>query len=303
MGIAAPPQPALRAGRRGWNHARPAVAAPPAPVASWALASVSVLAAWFLAYAFVLSGFQEAHAQHVLYATLRTQLAQEIAPLGGNVPAGTPVAVLQVPQAGISDVVVEGTTSGVLEQGPGLERDTPLPGQAGTSVILGRQTAFGGPFRHLAQLAPGDLIHVTTGEGTFTYAVTGLRYPGDTLPPPLSAGQGRLTLVTAVGSGWQGTWAPGQILRVDATLRGKPAGDSGALPATVASSELPMAGNTGVLTTLVFWLQLLLVTAVAVSWARWNWGGWQAWLAGTPVILAVLWAVAGTAFQLLPNLL
>jgi sortase A len=303
---------------------RPAAPRPAAPpqrpplslgflVPIWTMASITALTVWFLAYAFGLSGLQEARTQHELYAVLRTELAQEVAPPfqgvqsghqpSDNFPLGTPVALLRVPQAGIDDVVLAGTTSGVLEQGPGLWRDTELPGQPGASVILGRQSMFGAPFRHLTALRRGDLITITTGQGTFTYVVSDLRYPGDPLPPPLAAGQSDLVLATAVGPGWRSAWAPNTMLYVDATLRGKTVAYPGGLPTALPASESPMNGDTSVLLPLILWLQLLLITVVAVVWAATRWGRWQTWLVGVPAILAVLWVVSDTAFQVLPNLL
>jgi sortase A len=264
---------------------------------------VSALAVWFLLYAFVFSGLQEARSQHGLYAQLRTRLAQQVAPLGGNIPAGTPVAVLKVPAAGIDDVVVEGTTSGILEDGPGLLADSPLPGQAGVSVIFGRQAMFGGPFRHLASLRPGDPLIVTTGQGTFTYVVSDLRSAGDPVPASPSAGQGRLTLVTAVGSGWRAVWAPSQLIYVDATLKGAAVSSPAGRPTEVRASELAMHGDSNALVPLVLWLELLVVVVVAVVWTLARWGTWQTWLIGAPALLAVLWMVTGSVVQLLPNLL
>jgi sortase A len=278
-------------------------ASPTAVAFAWSLAAVSLLAAWVLVYAYFLSGVQEASAQHTLYATLRSELAQEIAPLGAHPAFGTPVAILRVPQAGIDDVVVEGTTSGVLEHGPGLLADTPLPGRAGNSVIYGRQTMFGGPFRHLTDLRKGDLLQVVTGQGTFTYVVTDLQYPHTPVPPALAAGQSRLTLVTVVGAGWRSAGVPDELLYVNATLRGKTVGSPAGLPTAVPPSQEAMHGDASVLLPLVLWLQLLLLTVVAVAWARARWGRWQTWLVGAPLILAVLWVVTDTAVQLFPNLI
>jgi len=326
--VIAPPQAPPRTGLRRRlpvrlpaRRTRPA-APPPRPPLSlwflapiWTMASLSALTVWFLAYAFGISGLQEARSQHELYGVLRSQLAQEIAPpfqgvQSGHSPSdnfalGTPLALLRVPRAGIDDVVLAGTTSGVLEQGPGLWRDTPLPGQPGVSVILGRQSMFGAPFRHLTALRQGDLIKITTGQGTFTYVVSDVRYPGDPLPPPLAAGQSDLILATATaaGPGWRSAWAPNTMLYVDATLRGKTVAYPGGLPAVLPASESPMHGDTSVLLPLILWLQLLLVTVVAVVWAATRWGRWQTWLVGIPAILAVLWVVSDTAFQVLPNLL
>ena len=278
----------------------------PGPLAAttvWTLAALSGLAAWVLVYAYFLSGLQEAGTQHSLYAKLRAELAQEIAPLGSHPAFGTPVALLRVPQAGIDDVVVEGTTSGVLEGGPGLLADTPLPGRAGESVIYGRQTMFGGPFRHLTALRKGDLLQVTTGQGTFTYVVTDMQYPHTQQPPALVAGQSRLTLVTVVGGGWRAAGVPEELLYVNAALRGKTVGSPAGLPTAVQPTQEAMRGDPGVLLPLVLWLQLLLITVVGVAWARARWGRWQTWLAGAPLILAVLWVVTDTAAQLFPNLL
>jgi sortase A len=273
------------------------------PAVAWSLAALSGLTLWVLLYALMFSGFQESSAQHALYGTLRNEIAQEVAPLGGDIPLGKPVAVLRVPQAGINAVVLEGTTSGVLENGPGLEADTPLPGQAGVSVIFGRQTMFGGPFRHLSALHPGDLLEVTTGEGVFAYRVDDLRYPGDPLPPALSAGQSRMVLVTATGSGWQAALAPSQFLYVDTSLVGKTVGSPAGMPTAVPASQEAMHGDNSALMPLVLWLQLLLLTVVATIWVRTRWGGWQTWLVAAPALFALLWVVSETAFQLLPNLL
>lgn len=285
---------------------RPASPVPlSARVAAWTLAALSGLAVWILVYAFFLSGLQEASAQHSLYAQLRHELspAIETAPIGSNPALGTPVAILRVPQAGIDDVVQEGTSSGVLEHGPGLLADTPLPGRPGNSFIFGRETMFGGPFRHLAALQKGDPIQVVTGQGTFTYIVTSLQYPHTPEPPVLQAGQSRLTLVTAVGAGWRSAGMPDEILYVNAQLSGSTVGSPGGLPSAVPTSQLVMHGDTSVLFPLVLWLQLLLLIVVAVAWVRSRWGRWQTWLVGAPLILALLWVVTDTAVQLFPNLL
>jgi len=273
----------------------------PVLTAVWTLVVISGLATWIVVYAFFLSGLQEASSQHSLYAQLRHELAPaiETAPLGSHPALGTPIAILKVPDAGIDAVVLEGTSSGVLERGPGLLADTPLPGRAGNSVIFGRQTMFGGPFRHLQGLHKGDRMQVITGQGTFTYVVTGLQYPHTPEPPALAAGQSRLTLVTAIGS----DGVPDELLYVNATLQGETVGSPGGLPTEVPASQLAMHGDSSGLTSLVLLLQLLVVTVIAVAWARLRWGRWQIWLVGTPLILAVLWVVTDTAVQLFPNLL
>jgi sortase A len=193
-----------------------------------------------------------------------------------------------------------------------------LPGQYGWSVIFGRQSLFGGPFRHLALLTPGDLLQVTTGQGTFTYKVTDLRLPRDPQPPPLIPGQSRLTLMTSGGAGLRGAWAPNQLVYVDASLIGTPASAPAiALPAVPASqlqlhrgavtaipgSQLPMQGDTSGLFSLVLWMQLLVFIVLAAAWLSTRWGRWQTWLVAAPALLAVVWVASENAFQMLPNLL
>lgn len=277
---------------------------PPAVVAViWVLASIGGLSVWLLLYAYVLSGFAEASAQHALYATFRSDIAQGLGPLGGRTPLGKPVAMLRIPQAGVNDVVLEGTTSGVLEQGPGLEADTPLPGQAGVSVIYGRQALFGGPFRHLSVLRRGDILQVTTQAGSFNYQVIDLRYPGDPYPPPLQPGAGRLTLITTTSAGGHHGALDYEFLYVDSELLGKtvatPAGQPNAIPA----SQQPMHGDPSVMFVLVLWMQLLVIIVVAAVWAGSRWAAWPTWLVSAPAVLAVVWVVSEVAFQLLPNLI
>lgn len=272
--------------------------------ATWVALVAAGLIAWTLAYAFGVSALQERRDQSVLYGTFRQQLSQATAPLGGAITPGAPVALLSIPAAGLDDcVVVEGTASGDLEKGPGHRRDTALPGQAGVALIFGRAHLFGGPFGELASLHRGQRITVTTGQGIAHYLVTGVRRAGDPFPPALETGRGRLTLVTSDGGGWRTGWAANRAVYVDAELQGSAFPTPGGRPASVPESEQALRHDPAALYPLVLWLPLLGVVAVAVTWMRHRWGGWQTWLVAVPVVLAVLWAVTQDAVRLLPNLL
>jgi sortase A len=268
-----------------------------------ALAMLSLIAIWLLVYAIGLSAIQERSAQHRLYASIRQSLAEEVAPFGGAIEPGTPIAVMTAPEAGLRRVVVvEGTTAGVMRDGPGHQQNTALPGQAGVSVVMGRSVTFGAPFRHVASLHVGDPITVTTGQGVFTYTVTDVRGNGDPLPPTLAATASRLTLVTSRGSGWRSGWAPGSPVFVDATMKGHVQPAPSGRPTTIATSATEMHSDTGGLVPLVLWLQVLLLVAAGVVWANARWGRWQAWLAGAPLVLVVLWLISSETLRLLPNL-
>lgn len=270
----------------------------------WVVGALSALALWGLVYPVLIGALQEQDSQQQLFATLRKQLAHATAPLGPT-GYGKPVALLDVPDADIhGQVVVEGTGGQDLEKGPGHLRSTVLPGQAGTSVLLGRGLAFGGPFRHLPDLRPGDRVTVTTGQGAFTYVVERLRHPGDPLPGALAAGQSRLVLATSAGAGWRAGVAPTSVLYVDALLRKGAAPSSGdASRLAVPASERPMGVSTDALLGLVLWLQGLLLAVVGVCWLAARWGRLRSWAVGFPVLAAVAIAASGQAAQLLPNLL
>jgi sortase A len=267
------------------------------------LISLAALMAWFLTYAFVLTPLQARHDQSVLYSQLREELAAETAPLGGNIKPGSPIAAMDMPTAGIHrEVVVEGTSSSNLTAGPGHLRDSVLPGQPGTSIVMGRATLFGGPFASIAKVHPGSEITFTTGEGVAEYVVLDIRHAGDPGPAPLASGAGGLLLVTSDSSGWRSGWAPTRAVFVDAKLVGTPFGTKSGGPSSVPTAELPMKGDGAALYVLLLWLPLLLAAAVVVSWAFARWGRWQAWVIGVPLLLATLWGVSKVAVQLLPNL-
>jgi LPXTG-site transpeptidase (sortase) family protein len=239
--------------------------------------------------------------------TLREQLREGTAPVsegdldGVLLADGAPVAQLRIPAIGVNETVVEGTTSGTLASGPGHRRDTMLPGQAGTSVLLGRAAAFGGPFGRLQELQPGDEITAVTGQGEHTFAVIGVRYAGDPAPAPIQAGESRLVLVTARGPAFM----PSGVLRVDAELvsevqaPGQRQTTFGALPA--AAKE--MGADPSHLWALVFVLQALVVLEVGAVWASRTVGARQAWIVVVPLGLLAALAAADQLTRLLPNLL
>lgn len=127
------------------------------PAAFWlylpgaAMSIVAVLLLGFVAHVTLISQLRFERSQQTAYADFRQDLANAVAPVGqldenGKLhPLGTPVAVLQIPALGARFVVLEGTTSGVTQLGPGHRRDTVLPGQAGTSIIMGRRSSYGAP--------------------------------------------------------------------------------------------------------------------------------------------------------------
>jgi len=265
-----------------------------------------VLSIGALLQVLVVGRLQHSSDQQRLFDRFRSAVASGTLPLGaldGNgheVPIGSPVAYLEIPAIGVKQVVVEGTTSGATFLGPGHRRDTVLPGQIGTSIIVGRRSLFGAPFAQLSALKTDDVITVTTGQGVFTYRTLGVRRAGDLLPAARNSGGSRLTLVTADGA----PYVPNGALYVDADLEGTAVGPG---PRLVTASMLPgeeqaLAGDSRTLWALVLWLQALLVVTVAALWSWSRWGRAQTWIVCSPLLLLVSLLAWGEFARLFPNL-
>ena len=84
---------------------------------------------------------------------------------------GEAVARLEIPKIGLDAYVMSGVGGAVLKQAPGHYEETPLPEGQGNSAIAGHRTMHGHPFLKLDELAAGDQIVVSTGNGRFIYRV------------------------------------------------------------------------------------------------------------------------------------
>ena len=285
---------------------RPGEAEETLELLSSAFGIVALLCVWLLLQLLVLGGLSQQRDQHLLYAQYRTELAQATAPTGAldyngkAVERGAPVAVITIPRLGLEQVVVQGSTSRELVSGPGHLPSTPLPGQQGTSVVLGRASTYGAPFRSIATLRTGDTIAVQNAEAKVTYRVTGVRRAGDPVPAAPTGTQGRLTLVTAGGSGFLSGIRPRSAVYVDATTD-RATGD-GAL-ATSLPADQPMARDSSVLPALALFLALLIALVLAVSIARRRVRASLVWLCAVPVAIALAWATTDRVVALLPNLM
>ena len=184
------------------------------------MAFLALVIVAFLVDVLVFSGLQHVVAQQKLGNTFREQLSAATAPTSEGdsdlvlLPNGVPVAFLEIPELDVHEYIVEGTDSSSLAMGPGHRRDTVLPGQAGTSVIMGRSAAFGGVFSGIQKLQPGSTFSVVTGQGYHVYKVIGLRYAGDPGPAEPAADASRIVLETARGL----PYLPSGIARIDAQM-------------------------------------------------------------------------------------
>jgi sortase A len=289
---------------------RPAKQLAPRGAAWWwgvAVLTLAVLLLSFVAYATTFSWLQYNRAQSLEYNQLRSSLAEATTPvgqLGSNgilVSPGTPIALLSIPSLGVSQVVAEGTTGSVLRSGPGHRRDTIMPGQAGVSVIMGRQTTFGGPFGSISQLVPGNTIIVTTGQGLNTFRVIDVRHQNDPPPTAIPVSGGRLELITADGL----PLLPAGGLYVDAELVSKVQTTPSlvmsypALPIEerAMGQDVSAWGDAGAA------FALFLVAGLVLAWLWRVWGRRQVWLVGVPVVIVLAATVADQVLNALPNLI
>ena len=94
---------------------------------------------------------------------------------------GHAIGRITIDRIGLDIVVVQGTETSSLQKGPGHYKNTPIPGQPGTTAIAGHRTTYLAPFRHINDLKVGDEIRVEMPYGAFTYTMTKYEIvdPGD----------------------------------------------------------------------------------------------------------------------------
>jgi len=210
-------------------------------------------------------------------------------------PDGQPIGTLDIPEIGVDDVVVQGTTSSDLELGPGHYPGTPLPGQPGNAAIAGHRTTYLHPFFNLGQLVPGDPIVVTTTAGRFVYEVTSLHtvQPTDlavlaptavptltltTCTPPYSAAQ-RLVVQATLVSPATPTASQGTVPRA----RRPPPTTAGLRPSSVDRSIWPVLGWGGA------------VAGCTAVW--WRLGRRRRWFIKAPIAVVATVATAVLLFE------
>jgi sortase A len=292
------------------------------------LVAVGVLLLLFVVYQLFGTNLAEARSQKDLRASFRRSLqttSTTTAP-GGTIPAGpasttttvapppapagAAVAVLRIPKIGVDKAIVQGVGVPDLKKAPGHYPTTPMPGQPGNAGIAGHRTTYGAPFYRLDQLGIGDVIRVTTRQGTFRFEVESSRIvrPDQTevLDQPTD-GSAHLTLTTC-----NPRFSARQRLVVSAVLKGEPApappptvaptkGDAGGDTGPVAVVEAPsLSGDRSAAAPTVLWGLVCALVALATWFAARRWRRWPAYLLGSVVFLVVLFVFFENVSRLLP---
>ena len=78
---------------------------------------------------------------------------------------------LRIPEIGVDQVVLDGTSDDHLRKGPGFFPETPFPGSGGTTAVAGHRTTYGAPFRSIDDLEKGDAIVVEMPYARLEYRV------------------------------------------------------------------------------------------------------------------------------------
>ncbi|RNL79980.1 sortase [Nocardioides marmorisolisilvae] len=272
--------------------------------ASYGLTVLALVLFTLLLNLTVISQIQHFTAQHRLYGELRRSLAEGSTPIGqlddknNPIKPGTPIALLKIPELGISEVVVEGSASRQTKLGVGHQPNTPFPGQGGSpAVLFGRKAAYGGVFANLDRLRAGQEFTVLTGQGKFTYRVIGQR-TGEKVPA-MTPTSGRLTLVTAKGAAFM----PHGVLQVDADLVSKTVPRPPIAYSRVDANQGALGSDHSRMFSLSWLLELLVLMAVGSVWAWKRWSHPAMWVVFVPVLAATGLACADRVCDLLPNLM
>ena len=99
----------------------------------------------------------------------RREVAAEAAAFQRTVRPGQAIGKLVIPRIGLNMILVDGTDEESLKRGPGLDRETSMPGRNRLVYIAGHRTTYLAPFSHIDEIAPGDLIRLETPYATFVY--------------------------------------------------------------------------------------------------------------------------------------
>jgi sortase A len=108
--------------------------------------------------------------------TRSATLAARSRRFGSGLKDGAPIGRIVIPRIHLTMVVVQGTSEGDLEKGPGhydaaSGENSSLPGAGGVVAIAGHRTTYLHPFRHIDELQPGDSVYLEMPYGTFRYEV------------------------------------------------------------------------------------------------------------------------------------
>jgi sortase A len=267
----------------------------PRAIVSRSVTALGILALLFVGYELFGTSIGEARSQTKLLSAFQTQLKTN----PSAVPAlGDPVALLEIPRFPSQDVVVQGVRSTDLQKGPGHDPGSPMPGQVGDAVIMGHRTTYGGPFRHISELARGDSITVFTAEGRFQYTVLDVRVTSGTPLIATSTEVGYLTLITS-----DPTFGGNRQVQVLAQLVTQPLTPISEIQMAVGAVRNGSGADRMAYAPVLLWGELFAAVLV-IAWVLYRrWSPWATHLITSPILIALMFLLFSSIDRLLPRTL
>jgi len=264
----------------------------------WGAGAVLVLILGLIVYAKVFTPMAEDRAQALLEKEFTPALLNGVAPVGYPIESGQPIALLEIKDIHVRRVVIEGTRAEELAKAPGHLVGSALPGQPGTSAILGRSSHYGSAFTRLDELKSGQEVTVTTAQGVHTYEVVDSTVRSASDSAAFIGERNMLLLITGVGGAY-----PDKRLVVRALMTSPvfPAGTA-AIEVQTATPELGLEGSSKSPVQLAIWLFLLLFLLIALIPIKEKIGMRVTWLIAIPVLAVVLFQVWNTASLMYPSI-
>jgi sortase A len=264
----------------------------------WGSAVLLVLILGLFVYAKVFTPMSEDRAQALLEKGLTPALLNGVAPVGYPIESGTSIALIEIDDINLRRVVVEGTKAEDLAKGPGHLIGSAIPGQPGTSAILGRSNRYGAAFSRLDELKSGQEVTVTTAQGIHTYEVLDITVRSADDSAAFTGERNMLLLITGVGGA-----SPDERLVVRALLTSPvfPAGTA-ATDIQTTTAELGLEGSTQSPVQLAIWLFLLLILLISLIALSKKIGKRVTWLIAVPLLTVVLFQVWHNATLMYPSI-
>ena len=249
-------------------------------------------------YSKVFTPMSEGRAQTLLEKEFVPALLNGIAPVGYPIESGMSVALLEVKDIDLRRVVIEGTKAEDLAKGPGHLVGSAIPGQPGTSAILGRSSAYGSAFDRIDELKAGQEIVVTTAQGEHTYEIVDSTVRSANDSAAFIGERNMLLLITGVGGS-----SPDKRLVVRALLT-SPVFFAGASAVDVQTStaELGLEGSTQSPIQLASWLFLLMFLLIVLVPISQRIGTRVTWLLAVPLLLVIATQVWRNASLMYPSI-
>lgn len=249
-------------------------------------------------YGKVFTPMSEGRAQSLLEKEFAPALLNGIAPVGNPIKSGTAVALLEIKDIELRRIVIEGTKAEDLAKGPGHLAGSAIPGQPGTSAILGRSSTYGSAFDRIDELKAGQEIAITTAQGEHTYEIIDSTVRSANDSAAFIGERNMLLLITGVGGS-----SPDKRLVVRALLT-SPVFFAGASAVDVRTSisELGLEGSTQSPIQFALWLLLLMFLLIVLVPMSQPIGKRVTWLIASPVLLVVLLQVWRHASLMYPSI-